>query len=307
MMKQHKKVLFCGLGSIGQKHLRNLIAAGNQRNISFTIHALRVGNRPLPEDIASHIDISFHETQTVDHDYDIIMVTNPTNQHYDTILQLQGYTKAMFIEKPVFDQIYDTDTIKKDVIFYVACPLRHTAILKHLKQTIDMTTIFHARAISSSYLPSWRPNSDYTKTYSANKEMGGGVALDLIHEWDYLVDLFGFPDHVSSIKRKISDLAITSDDIAVYIASQKQRVIELHLDYFGHIPRRQIELYSADNTYLVDIMASSITDKTNIITQIEKEDMYLNEMNYFLSLIDGHEANINDITHAQQILGIAIH
>ena len=62
---------------------------------------------------------------------------------------------------------------------------------QYVKNNVDLSKVYSARAISSSYLPDWRPGQDYRTTYSAHKDMGGGVSIDLIHEWDYLSWLFG--------------------------------------------------------------------------------------------------------------------
>ena len=59
---------------------------------------------------------------------------------------------------------------------------------------------------------------DYRTVYSARRAMGGGVTIDLIHEWDYLVDLFGRPQEVYNFKGTYSELEIDSDDLSVYIA-----------------------------------------------------------------------------------------
>ena len=72
-----------------------------------------------------------------------------------------------------------------------------------------------ARVICSSYLPDWRPGVDYRTVYSAHKALGGGVTIDLIHEWDYLVDLFGVPQKLYNFKGTYSDLEIDSDDLSV--------------------------------------------------------------------------------------------
>ena len=69
-----------------------------------------------------------------------------------------------------------------------------------------------------------------------------GVSIDLIHEWDYLTWLFGFPDEVCNFRGKYSDLEIDSDDHSVYIAKYPDKQISLSLDYFGRIERREIEL-----------------------------------------------------------------
>ena len=60
--------------------------------------------------------------------------------------------------------------------------------------------VYSARVLCSSYLPGWRPGVDYRTVYSAHKDMGGGVTIDLIHEWDYLVELFGKPEKMYNFK-----------------------------------------------------------------------------------------------------------
>lgn len=84
--------------------------------------------------------------------------------------------------------------------------------------------------------------------YSAHKALGGGVTIDLIHEWDYLVDLFGVPETICNIHGKYSDLEIDSDDLSIYIAQYPTLLAEVHLDYFGRTYRRSIELFCKDGS-----------------------------------------------------------
>ena len=84
---------------------------------------------------------------------------------------------------------------------------------------------------------------DYRTVYSARKALGGGVTIDLIHEWDYLVELFGVPEKLYNFKGTYSELEIDSDDLSVYIAKYPTLLAEVHLDYFGRGYRRSIELF----------------------------------------------------------------
>ena len=128
----------------------------------------------------------------------------------------------------------------------MACPLRYTNVIQYLKETIDPKKVNSVSIISSSYLPDWRPGTDYRNTYSAHKNLGGGVAIDLIHEWDYLSFLFRYASKKwKSFMGKISNLEIDSDDYAIYIAKYTNDMIaELHLDYFGRKTIRAIEEFT---------------------------------------------------------------
>ena len=217
----------------------------------------------------------------------------------------------MFIEKPVFDSLdYDVDRIglNKNNIYYVACPLRYTAALQYVFEKIDYKSAICIRSICSSYLPNWRPNVDYRKTYSAHKDMGGGVSIDLVHEWDYLVAMYGYPQKVKSVITKKSSLEIDSDDIALYIGEYENQIIELHLDYFGYKSVREMQLFMPDDVITVDIQNNIITFEKSgrkIILHEERDEYQKRELIYFLDMIEGKEENTNTIEQAMKVLRIA--
>ena len=208
--------LIVGYGSMGQRHARNLRKICAKNGLSCSIDLLRTRSTDAPEGIRGVYTSKDQFPGT----YDAIFITNPTATHYETLVDLIELSGAFFIEKPVFDRTdYDLDFLdREEKVLYVAAPMHYKPAISWLKEHFDFSEAFSLRSISSSYLPDWRPGVDYRKTYSAHKDMGGGVAIDLIHEWDYLQYLIGFPERVHSIIAKRSDLEIDSDDVAVSTA-----------------------------------------------------------------------------------------
>ena len=125
---------------------------------------------------------------------------------------------------------------------------------------------------------------DYRTVYSAHKALGGGVTIDLIHEWDYLVELFGVPEKLYNFKGTYSDLEIDSDDLSVYIAKYPTLLAEVHLDYFGRGYRRSIELFCHDGSYLADFGAGTLTLPDGTVQHYEEDvnRRYEREMEYFV-------------------------
>ena len=305
------KVCFIGLGSIGTRHCGNLAALCQEKSIPLTIHAVRSTKRPLREELRRLNIKLFQSFDEMDHDYDAIFVTNPTSLHYDTLMKVGDRARCFFIEKPVFESP-DEDTaalpFHKDAICYVAAPLRYTAVLQAAPSVISTHKVYSVRAISSSYLPDWRPGTDYRKMYSAKKAQGGGVSIDLIHEWDYLTGLFGYPVEVRSLIGRYSHLEIDSDDLAVYIAAYQDKLIEVHLDYFGRETVRKMELLTESGTFTFDIFHATISypDGSQTVFHETANDKYLAEMRYFLSLVFGKRSTSwNTIEHAATVLRIA--
>lgn len=305
------KVCFCGLGSIGKRHLRNLMQLTAEYGITPEIHALRMTANALDEDTAKCLARQLTDARALDRDYDLAFITNPTSLHFEMMKQMAPRAKHLFIEKPVFDGgAYNLDAIKTrpDGVYYVAGPLRYAPVIEALKILVGGQSVYCARVICSSYLPDWRPGTDYRQSYSAQKALGGGVDIDLIHEWDYIVTLFGFPKKVHRLCGKYSSLEIDSCDIAVYIAEYENMVLELHLDYFGRKIRRGIELFTEKATVTGDLIKNTVTfsdGRPPVQFQEEENASYLRELRFVLDCIQSGRA-FNNIRHCCAVLELAL-
>lgn len=298
------KVCFVGIGSIAKRHIANLHQVCDERGVEIQIDAFR---RKL--ETAEGVTNVYNDINEVPSGYDCIFITNPTEQHLNTLKIFHNKGKHFFIEKPLvsLSQIEDAQkfNLKDDSIYYVACPLRYCSVIKFIKENISPDDVISIRSISSSYLPEWRPGTDYRKTYSAHREMGGGVSIDLIHEWDYLTYLFGWPTKVICLTGKKSELEIDSDDYAIYLAELEDKIIELHLDYFGRKNIREIQLFTKTDTIIGNINDESIhflNTQTKIDFGEERNDFQKREITHFLDLISGKVNRTDSFLHGIKLL-----
>lgn len=307
------KIAFVGLGSIATRHLKNVAAFLSNRGDTYSIDLYRSQIRPLSEDLHSLVSevYLYADDMPAGIQYDVVFVTNPTSMHYETLVKFCKNTKSFFIEKPVFDSTCVDEAIfekLKGINSYVACPLRYNAVLQYVRENVNPKDVIAARAISSSYLPDWRPSQDYRKTYSAHRDLGGGVGVDLIHEWDYLTWLFGFPQECQSIQSKISDLEIDSDDIAIYIAKNSNMTMELHLDYFGRSTVRTLDLFTKEDTIHCDLIAGTVDYLRigeNKRFENERNAFQMREIAHFFDIIDCKTNNDSTPEHAYNVLKLA--
>ena len=294
--EQQYKVCVIGVGSIAKRHIRNMAKLSEERGMRFTIDAVRRGgNRDGIEDLPIR---NVYRTVEEIGEYDAIFITNPTEVHLTTLDQVRGKARAYFIEKPV-TSIKNLRAAEKDPYYakefcYVACPLRYCQVIRYLRKHIPEWNICSVRAISSSYLPDWRPGVDYRQTYSARRELGGGVSIDLIHEWDYLKHLFGLPEKVVYYGGKKSTLEIDSDDIAVYLAEYPDMLVELHLDYFGRKAIREILIFTDEDTVRADLIKNQIEFlRTGEVISFDevRDDYQKRELVHFFKIVDGRKSD----------------
>lgn len=302
------KVCFVGIGSIAKRHIKNLKKICDARNIHLEIDAVR--RRSMADEEAElGIRTVYTDSKSLDKEYDIVFITNPTEWHISALNDLKSCGKHFFVEKPLTSmaQIDAAERFqpKAGSVYYIACPLRYNAVIQYIHKNIEARDIIAVRSMSSSYLPDWRPGIDYRKTYSAHKEMGGGVSVDLIHEWDYLTYLFGFPNDVHCILGRKSNLEIDCDDIAAYIGEYKDKIVELHLDYFGRQTIREIMLFTNQDTIIGDIAHNKIQFLKSgkiIDFQESRDNFQIRELEHFLDIVNGNKQNDSNINHAIKVL-----
>ena len=310
-MKNYQ-IAFVGMGSIGKRHLNNVCQLIASQGNTFSIDLYRSSMaRELPENVNSLVSNQYQCSQEVQRVYDMVFITNPTSLHLDTAIKFRPYAKAFFIEKPVFGMIEVDDQIVAmldEIPSYVACPLRYNPVLQYVKQNVELEKVISVRAMSSSYLPDWRPGQNYRETYSAHAELGGGVDIDLIHEWDYLTWIFGKPTECFGIAGRFSNLEINSNDTALYVAKNEKLTFELHLDYFGRKTQRTLDIFTQDETIQCDIVGGTVTymkEGKTFDFNSERNAFQMAEIQHFFDIAEGKRANDSSVRHGVEVLKLS--
>ncbi|MCD4861822.1 L-glutamine-D-fructose-6-phosphate isomerase subunit, partial [Campylobacter coli] len=162
----------------------------------------------------------------------------------------------ILVEKPLFEKVQNFTSSKNHI--YVAYLLRFHPVIVALKKLLKGEKIYFASLVCNSYLPHWRA-LDYRQNYSAKKELGGGVLLDLSHEIDLAFFLFGNLELIYSQNAKISELDITSDDFAFLALKNSQEAkIHIELDYFSKFNKREITIHTLEKSFKADLINNKI-------------------------------------------------
>ncbi|ECC0286721.1 L-glutamine-D-fructose-6-phosphate isomerase subunit, partial [Campylobacter coli] len=231
------KVLIIGFGSIGKKHFLALKNLNHEVSLlSLSAKKEEFKNTPIYRSL-KECDLN---------EFDLFIIANITTEHFNTLKTLDELVKdkTILVEKPLFKKSQNFTSSKNHI--YVAYLLRFHPVIVALKRLLKGEKIYFASLICNSYLPHWRA-LDYRQNYSAKKELGGGVLLDLSHEIDLAFFLFKDLELIYSQNAKISELDITSDDFAFLALKNSQEAkIHIELDYFAKFNKREIIIHTLE-------------------------------------------------------------
>ncbi len=301
--------LIVGLGSIARKH----IVAIKSLHPDAEIIALRSNNGDCGvEDVKNIYNLS--ELNIVP---DYIFITNPTHLHENAIRSCLLFNKPMLIEKPLFSDANNKEDLlceikKKGTNTYVACNIRFHPALAYLKKNIEIQKmrINEVNVYCGSYLPDWRPGNNFRNHYSANAEMGGGVHLDLIHELDYCIWLFGLPlENYRLQLSNMSSLNISAYDFANYLLRYENFCINITLNYYRPMPKRVIEIVTDRGVIECDLIRCRVTKNGQEVFYDDKfkmQDTYNEQLRFFLTQIKDGKSIMNNAFEAFSILKIAL-
>src|SRR5512138_1083305 len=192
------KILIAGLGSIGRRHFRNLIALGEK-----DIVLLRTRKATLPDDELAGYPVETNLEEALrKHQPEAVIVSNPTAFHLDVAIPAAETGCAILLEKPISHSTQRLDQLEETVRksgskVLVAFQFRfHPGMVraKQLTEAGEIGRILSAHVQFGEYLPAWHPWEDYRQGYAARADLGGGVILTLSHPFDYLRMLLGDVD-----------------------------------------------------------------------------------------------------------------
>lgn len=294
--------LLVGYGSIGRRHLRNLMKVDAVKEV-VVYSKIKESSKEIVGKNVSFIDASNVDLDSVS-DYnkvDFAIIANETYKHIDTAILLAQKGIHLFIEKPLSHNLKKVAALKSIVRknklkVFVAYNLRFLPAMQYLKEQLSQKIIgnvYFAQIEVGQYLPSWRPNVAYIDSYSSSTAYGGGAALDLSHEVDYMRYLFGEPNLWKTIKSKAGELNIDSDDIFEGIYKYEQGfVCHVHMDYLQREATRKLRIVGSEGEIICDFvgkwMVISLTDRKIELKEEELfniENTYRAELEHFIQTI----------------------
>jgi len=295
------KFLIAGLGSIGRRHFRNLIALGEK-----DILLLRTRKATLPDDeLAGYpVETDIHEALKK-HKPDAVLVANPTALHLDIAIPAAQAGCAILLEKPISHSMERLDELQSAVTkngakILVALQFRyHPGLLRAKKLIVDgeIGRVVSAHIHVGEYLPAWHPWEDYRQGYAARADLGGGVVLTQCHSLDYLPWLVGEVKSVWGMMDKVSDLEVDVDDTAkIGLRFVSNAMGSLHLDYNQQPPSHHLEVIGTKGSIQMDFSDGAVRiykaekkewESYPLPAGWERNVMFMEEMKHFLAVARG--------------------
>jgi predicted dehydrogenase len=308
------------LGSIGRRHLRNLIALGQDDIVLY-----RTGKATLPDDELGQFPVE-HDLDRALKRWrpDATIIANPTSRHMDAASAASKAGSHLFIEKPIshtMDSIQELQGLigNNELKALIGFQFRFHPGLLHVKNLLDdkaLGEVLSAKVEWGEYLPNWHPWEDYRNSYSARRDLGGGVVLTLCHPFDYLRWLLGEVREVTAEIGNTGQLDLDVEDTAdATLRFEAGYLATVHLDYLQRPDIHQLKIIGSEGTLLWDNADGSVrwwsTDSNEWPTltvpkEFERNQLFLDEMKHFIHVLSGEAEPQCSLEDGIQALKIAL-
>jgi predicted dehydrogenase len=327
--------MFCGLGGIGQRHLRNLLSLLGDE---LEVHAYRVRRQQhklrdnLTVEAGADLEVDYRVTVHTELDAalavrpDAVFICNPSSLHTSIALAAARAGAHIFLEKPVADSMDGLDQLaslvkEKGLICHVGYQFRFHPALNHLKHLLDegfFGNLLSVHAEIGEYLPDWHKYEDYRQMYAARADLGGGVILSQIHEMDLIYWYFGLPETILCRGGKLSTLEIDVEDTALSLMQfngpSGRFPLMLHQDFVQRPPTRKLKIIGDSGVAVMDLLANRLSvhrsDGTPCQTPewpgFQRNDMFVAQMQHFLDCINAGHQPVVDLHAGIESLRLAL-
>jgi predicted dehydrogenase len=287
------RVVVVGSGPAGLRHVRNAVLLGHDVSL--------VRRAGLPTDaLARELDVPVFDalTDAADWEPEAAVVATPPSEHLAAIHWALERACPVLVEKPFASSSAGiADVVDAaaacGVSIAVGYNLRfHPAVaaVERAVSTGRIGPLLAMRAEVGSYLPEWHPEDDYRRGSAARRELGGGAALTLSHELDYVLWIAGEVVDATGIAAHASDLDVDADDVAELVLRHRSGALSsVHMDFFDRMHRRAVRCVGAAGTIAWEVGGPvTLTGGGGVETlwhdpDFDIADTYVDELSTFLA------------------------
>lgn len=316
------KFLVIGLGSMGKRRIRNLIALGKKDNVAgFDFRKDRLKE-------ASKYDITlFDDFEKAMEEYkpDVFVISTPPNFHMHYAYKAYENDISCFIEASVVEaekiMQLAQDIKGKNIVMAPSCTMRYYPAPMKIKELVDNGTIgkiLNYNYQTGQYLPDWHPWENIEEFYVSNPHTGGCREI-VPFELTWINDIFGDSKPLSCVRRKLTNINADIEDIYHCLLEYPNGVIgNLCVEVISR-PRatRNIRIlgssgeitYDGDTNTLkyinLDMQEWEVINFDSGTIEsgyINPEEPYINEVRAFISAVEGKSEYPNSLEDDYKIL-----
>jgi predicted dehydrogenase len=329
------RALFIGLGSIGQRHLRNLLSLAPTAKVSAlrhsrTVPVLSENNQVVQgADIVRHYGITEFDSLEVSLSTrpDLIFITNPSNLHCEMATLALDTQAFIFIEKPLsndwrgVEQLAAKERATGVQRIAVGYQFRFHPALRLVSGMLKenrIGRIVGVRLVNGEYLPGWHPYEDYRNSYAARRDLGGGALVTQIHDFDYAMSLFGNPNRIFAVGGQLSSLEVdVEDSVQVLMSCNRDGnvfPVSISQDYLQWPPQRGFAVVGDQGRIDCDLIRNVVTLSNRTLEKEEhhefpgfvRNEMFMDVMRNFLAFAAGEEEPAVDLACGMASLKVAL-
>lgn len=315
-----KRAAIIGCGSIGQRHLRNLRELGIK-----DIVALRT-RQGFKQDLDPSLQVKEVDDWSEIFSYkpDVVVISNPTSLHLQTITACLPLVRGLFIEKPLAASLDGVAAIldeisARKVVSFVGYNLQFHPLVNSLLKFVQSESAGQPLSLQcqvGQWIEDWHPDEDYSQAYFARRDLGGGALLTLIHEIHLAMQLLGPARRVAAILPESGISKVDVDTIAdLLIDHVTGAVSQIHLDMIQRPIHREGVVSCArgwtNYNLITNTAVAQLADQKepSVVWHEPDYDLnysYLEEMRTFLTFVrEGRVRHHCDAWKATQSLAIA--
>ena len=248
---------------------------------------------------------------------DAAVVASPSSEHERQTLLAIADGVPTLVEKPLALDVRGAERIERaaadaGVSVDVAMNLRHHPGVLGVRDALPaIGRVARASVWCGSWLPGWRPGTDYRTSYSARRDLGGGVLLDAIHEIDYTLWLLGPARRAEGMSAHASSLELDVEDVAhVHIQHESGALSAITLDYVDREYHRGCRIVGDDGTIDWDWARGTVRVVGEAGLRTEREaaadagPTYVAQMERFLAVARGEQAPLVGAAAARAALEV---
>ena len=313
------KFLIAGLGSIGRRHLRNLVALGEKDILLYRTH-----QSSLPDDELAGFSVETDLGTALAQRPDAVIISNPTALHLKVAVPSARQGCHLLLEKPIAESMESVNDLIEAVEegggeVLVGYQFRFHPGLIQAKRLLAENAIgrpISFRAVYAEYLPGMHPWEDYRKSYSARRELGGGVILTLCHPLDYVRWLLGEIEGVWAFIGEFNQFALPVEDAAeIGIRLANGVVGSVHLDFNRRPFFHQLEIIGTEGTLIWDAPQGDLQvyraeaaawESFPDRNAFERNEMFLTEMRHFIDVVQRKATPVCSLVDGVRALQVAL-